>query len=69
MSQFPPQSILRWRKSSASSGDGSNCVEVADAGSVIAVRDSKNPDGPHHTFSRREITDLASRIKQGAHDL
>jgi hypothetical protein len=35
-----------WRKSSRS-GNGSNdsCVEVAFAGSVIAVRDSKSPGG------------------------
>jgi Domain of unknown function (DUF397) len=37
---------LRWRKSSRSTANGSNgnCVEVAFAGSVIAVRDSKNPE-------------------------
>jgi hypothetical protein len=36
-----------WRKSSRSSqgGDKGNCVEVAFAGSVIAVRDSKSPGG------------------------
>ncbi|MFE6907134.1 DUF397 domain-containing protein [Streptomyces erythrochromogenes] len=35
-----------WRKSSYSSGDGGNCVEVADGLSgVVPVRDSKRPDG------------------------
>jgi hypothetical protein len=37
---------LIWRKSSYSSGQGGNCVEVAalpDGG--MAVRDSKNPSG------------------------
>jgi uncharacterized protein DUF397 len=36
---------LAWRKSSRStvSGDNGNCVEVAFADIVVAVRDSKNP--------------------------
>jgi hypothetical protein len=34
-----------WCKSTHSGGNGS-CVEVADLGHAIAVRDSKNPDGP-----------------------
>lgn len=37
----------RWRKSSFSSGGGDdNCVEAALAGTVAALRDSKNPSGP-----------------------
>ncbi|MEO3813107.1 DUF397 domain-containing protein [Sphaerisporangium sp. B11E5] len=37
----------KWRKSSRSSGDGGQCVEVAtNLPGVVAVRDSKNPDGP-----------------------
>ncbi len=34
----------RWHKSSHST-DTSNCVEVAVAGPVVALRDSKNPTG------------------------
>jgi hypothetical protein len=34
---------LRWFKSSRSSGQGGNCVEVAGTGSGWYVRDSKNP--------------------------
>ena len=37
---------LSWRKSSRSTADGSNgdCVEIAFADRVVAMRDSKNPD-------------------------
>lgn len=37
---LPDLSEARWRKSSASGGEGTQCVELAWAG---AVRDSKNP--------------------------
>jgi hypothetical protein len=33
-----------WRKSSYSSGNGDNCVEVAASGAVL-VRDTMNRDG------------------------
>ncbi|SNR42915.1 DUF397 domain-containing protein [Actinomadura mexicana] len=37
----------KWRRSSYSGSNGGNCVELADvAGAVVAVRDSKDPDGP-----------------------
>jgi hypothetical protein len=39
----PDSTTMRWRKSSYSSGQGGNCVELAHAG---AVRDSKNSTGP-----------------------
>ncbi|MBK6015811.1 DUF397 domain-containing protein [Streptomyces sp. MBT53] len=42
-----------WRKASYSNG-GESCVEVADVRTsipgTIAVRDSKDPDGPALTF-------------------
>ncbi|PZF99504.1 DUF397 domain-containing protein [Micromonospora deserti] len=41
----------RWRKSSRSSGNGGNCVEVADnLPGVVGVRDSKDPTGPALVF-------------------
>jgi hypothetical protein len=37
----------RWVKSSLSNGNGGDCVEVAaNLPGIVAVRDSKNPDGP-----------------------
>ncbi|MGN9836642.1 DUF397 domain-containing protein [Nonomuraea sp. H19] len=42
-----------WRKSSYSAEqDFGTCVEVAELGSHLGVRDSKDPSGPHLTFSR-----------------
>ncbi|MEV6811636.1 DUF397 domain-containing protein [Micromonospora sp. NPDC051296] len=42
----------RWRKSSRSSGNGGNCVEVADnVPGVVGVRDSKDPTGPALAFA------------------
>ena len=42
-----------WRKSTRSSGNQGDCVEVADnLPGVVGVRDSKDPTGPVLTFSR-----------------
>ena len=40
-----------WRKSSYSGDTGGQCVEVADLAPHVAVRDSKNPDGPVLTLA------------------
>ena len=37
---------VTWRKSTRSSSNGGNCVEVADLSDTIGVRDSKDPAGP-----------------------
>lgn len=40
-----------WKKSSRSSGNGGECVEVADdLGGAVGVRDSKDPAGPVLSF-------------------
>ncbi|MFF7853885.1 DUF397 domain-containing protein [Streptomyces sp. NPDC007904] len=45
-------STLVWFKSSySSSGDGNDCVEVAKAPSAVHVRDSKEPHGARLTVS------------------
>jgi Domain of unknown function (DUF397) len=42
----------RWRKSSYSSGNGGQCVEVAgNLPGIVAVRDSKNQGGPALIFT------------------
>lgn len=44
---------MKWRKSSRSNGTGGECVEAATTARSVAVRDSKNPDGPALTVSPR----------------
>ncbi|MDX3535173.1 DUF397 domain-containing protein [Streptomyces sp. MB09-01] len=40
---------VKWRKSSYSGDTGGQCVEVAAQPALVAVRDSKNPEGPFFT--------------------
>ncbi|MGI5212202.1 DUF397 domain-containing protein [Plantactinospora sp. CA-290183] len=43
--------VYVWRTSSRSNSNGGNCVEVADnLRDVVAVRDSKDPQGPVLSF-------------------
>ncbi|MFE7193362.1 DUF397 domain-containing protein [Kitasatospora sp. NPDC057541] len=42
---------LVWFKSSYSSNEGGDCVEVAETAESVLVRDSKDKSGPHLTFS------------------
>ena len=43
---------VTWRTSSYSGNSSGNFVEVGDAAHLIAVRDSKDPDGAHLAFGR-----------------
>lgn len=54
---------LTWRKSSYSSPNGSDCVELAEGVPHVAVRDSKHPDQAHLTFSRTQFARFAEQIK------
>ena len=47
---------LAWIKSSYSGGEGGECVEVATTPTTIHIRDSKNPCGPHLTFTHDQWT-------------
>jgi Domain of unknown function (DUF397) len=54
---------VAWCKSSYSGGNGGGCVEVAPAENDIAVRDSKDPDGPHLQISADGWRTFLARIK------
>ena len=62
-------SRANWRKSQRSGSSG-NCVEVADnLPGVIAVRDSKNPDGPALIFTPAEWAAFVGGAKDGEFDV
>ena len=52
-----------WRKSSYSGGNGGTCVEVRTAGPAVAVRDSKDPNGPLLAFAAHTWKAFAEQVK------
>ncbi len=52
-----------WRKSSYSGSQADDCVEVAPDGASVAVRDSKDPDGPMLAFAPRAWNDFLTKLK------
>lgn len=58
-----------WRKSTFSSNNG-NCVEVAaNIPGIVAVRDSKNPDGAVLAVTADEWSAFVAGLKTGQFDL
>jgi hypothetical protein len=60
---------LHWRKSSFSGNGGANCVEVADDGENIYVRNSKNPGAAVTAFTQSEWRAFISGAKNREFDL
>jgi hypothetical protein len=55
-----------WHKSSYSGSNGGGCIDVADnLPGIVAVRDSKDPQGPNLTFSRDEWRTFTTCVKRG----
>jgi Domain of unknown function (DUF397) len=54
---------LQWRKATHSSGNGGNCIEVATARRTVAVRDSKDPDGPRLAFGPQAWKAFTAEVK------
>ncbi|MFF5935616.1 DUF397 domain-containing protein [Streptomyces sp. NPDC012508] len=60
-----PQGTASWRKSSYSGDTGGECVEVADLTAHVAVRDSKNPEGPAFLASPAAFSAFVTATAEG----
>jgi hypothetical protein len=57
-------SHVTWRKSTYSGSNGGGCLEVAHTpGPAVAVRDSKDPDGPRLAFTPADWQAFLAQIK------
>ena len=60
---------VEWRKSSRSGPTGGNCVEIAAlAGGDVAMRNSRDPDGPALIFTRAEWEAFSGGVAAGEFD-
>lgn len=53
---------ITWRKSAASGGGTSNCVELAHFGDTVSVRCSRNRLGGRLIVSRRAWASMLARL-------
>ena len=56
--------IMNWRKSSYSGDNSGNCVEVADQGNRVLVRDTKNRVGAMLRFTPDAWRRFAEQVKR-----
>ncbi|MEV4254777.1 DUF397 domain-containing protein [Spirillospora sp. NPDC049652] len=55
--------MILWRKSSHSeSGAGGSCIELADLGGTVGVRDSRDPHGARLVLRREDLRALVGTI-------
>ena len=59
---------LSWRKSSFSGANGGDCVEIADTGSTLLVRNSKLVGAGSIPFTRSELAAFIAGCKAGEFD-
>lgn len=60
--------LATWVKSTRSSGNCDNCVEVAFVDGAVAVRDSKDRQGPALIYTREEWDAFLGGVKDGEFD-
>lgn len=58
-----PDSETTWRKSSHSSYK-ENCIEIAGLSHAIALRDSKDPNGPALVVSRSTFAQFVRQVRE-----
>jgi len=59
-----------WHKSTRSGGNGGDCVEVAvNLPGIVAVRDTKDPDGAALVFTHAEWLAFVGGVRDGEFDL
>ncbi len=68
MSPFVPPTIgsLSWRV--AHRCDAGGCVRVAANADMIVIGDTKNPDGPMLSYTRKEWATFVEGIREGDFD-
>ena len=60
----------QWRKSTYSGSNGGGCVEIArNLPGIVAVRDSKDREGPVLTFTPAEWAAFTAGVRDGEFDL
>ena len=55
--------IAIWTKATRSNDSGDACIEVGTNSEVVAIRDSKDPDGPKISISHRNFRVLTNIVK------
>ncbi|MBA9002849.1 DUF397 domain-containing protein [Thermomonospora cellulosilytica] len=65
----PTLANATWRKSTRSQGSTGNCVELARLPGTLAIRDSKNPNGPILLLTPRAARQTAAAVKRGDYNL
>jgi len=55
--------VTGWHKATFSSGNGGACIETGNTGSGVAVRYSKDPEGPKLAFTPQTWREFTRSIK------